>query len=168
MAAERAEAAAWQERVRRIAVLALALALLWLPAAAGGSQPRTSLSAVQDDLMCVACHEPLAVSQSPQAESERQLIRQLIARGYTKARIERVMVAQYGPSVLARPPASGFNLSVYLLPPAAVLAGLAIVGFAVVRWRRNAGRRATSEPPAAALPSSDLKRLDDELARYRG
>ena len=168
MARKRAQAATRQERVTRTTALALALALLWMLTAAAAAQPHTSLSAVQDDLMCVACHEPLAVSQSPQADSERELIRQLIARGYTKARIERVMVAQYGPSVLARPPASGFNLSVYVLPPAAVLLGLVIVGFAVTRWRRTAGGRPASERPAAPLSSPDLERLEDELARYRG
>lgn len=118
--------------------------------------------------MCVACHEPLSVSQSPEAGSERQLISHLIALGYTKAHIERVMVAQYGPSVLARPPASGFNLSVYVLPPAAVLVGLAIVAFALVRWRR--GRRGGEVQAAAPPPLSagDARRLDEDLARYRG
>jgi cytochrome c-type biogenesis protein CcmH len=154
--------------VRRAAALVLALALLAPPAAATAAQPRTSLPAVQDDLMCVACHEPLAVSQSPQADSERQLIRQLIARGDTKAQIERVMVAQYGPSVLARPPASGFNLSVYVLPPVAVLVGLAIVALAVRRWRRNAASRAAGLPTAAPLTEADSRRLEEELARYRG
>ena len=45
------------------------------------------------------------------------------------------MVAQYGPSVLAQPPAHGFNLSVYVIP-AAVLVGLVVVGYALARWRR--------------------------------
>ena len=60
--------------------------------------------------MCVACHEPLAVSQSPEAFSERSFIRVLIAQGLTKAQIEKQMVANYGAAVLAKPPASGFNL----------------------------------------------------------
>ena len=117
--------------------------------------------------MCVACHEPLAVSQSPQADSERRLIRHLIALGDTKSQVERVMVAQYGPAVLARPPAHGFNLSVYILPPAAVLAGLAIVGFAVRKWRRSA-RMGARAAPAAPLSAGDAKRLEEELARYEG
>jgi cytochrome c-type biogenesis protein CcmH len=152
------------------AVLALAptLALAPIPQAAAAAQPRTSLTAVQDDLMCVACHEPLAVSQSPQAVSERQLIRHLIALGDTKAQIERVMVAQYGPSVLARPPAHGFNLTVYILPPAALLVGAAIVVFAVGRWRRNARRASANEGAVTPLRDADARRLEDELARYRG
>lgn len=150
-----------------LAATALPGPMLPPPAASASVAPRTSLSAVQADLMCVACHEALAVSQSPQANSERQLIRHLIALGYTKAHIERVMVAQYGPAVLARPPAHGFNLAVYVLPPVAVLLGLAVVGFAVVRWRRSARRRAPSEP-VTALPATDAQRLEQELARFDG
>lgn len=163
--------------MRRIAAFLLAVALLAGPtaglalapgSAAAAARPRTSLMTVQNDLMCTACHEPLANSQSPQANSERALIRHLIALGDTKAQIERVMVAQYGPSVLARPPAQGFNLSVYILPPAAVLVGLAVIGFAVVRWRRSARLRAAAEPAAAPLGAADARRLEEELAGFDG
>ena len=70
--------------------------------------------------MCVSCKEPLSVAQSPQAMAERNFIRTLVAQGQTKAQIERALVAQYGTAVLGRPPAHGFNLTVYILPPALV------------------------------------------------
>ena len=148
-------------------VFAVLMPLAWAAQALGAAPPRTSLTAVENDLMCVACHEPLAVSQSPQAESERRLISHLIALGDTKPQIEHVMVAQYGPSVLAQPPAHGFNLSVYVIPPAAVLVGLAVVGYALARWRR--GRRG-EEPGARVQPLSaaDAQRLQEDLARYEG
>ena len=44
-------------------------------------------------------------------------IRGLISQGLTKKQIERQLVAQYGPAVLGKPPAHGFNLTVYVLPP---------------------------------------------------
>lgn len=148
-------------------VLAALMPLAWAAPASAAAPPRTSLTAVQNDLMCVACHEPLAVSQSPQAESERRLISHLIRVGDTKAQIEHVMVAQYGPSVLARPPAHGFNLSVYVIPPAAVLAGLLVVGFALARWRR--GKRGEERSAGAApLTERDAQRLQEDLARYKG
>ena len=37
--------------------------------------------------MCTACHEPLAVAQSLEADSERAYIRGLIAQGQTKSQI---------------------------------------------------------------------------------
>jgi cytochrome c-type biogenesis protein CcmH len=151
-----------------LAASALPGPMLPPPAAAVAAQPRTSLTAVQDDLMCVACHEALGVSQSPQADSERRLIRHLIALGDTKAQIERVMVAQYGPSVLARPPAHGFNLTVYILPPVAVLAGLAIVVFAVRRWRGNTRQAGAKQVAAASVTKADARRLEEDLARYEG
>ena len=40
---------------------------------------KTSYLAVVDDVMCVVCHEPLGVAQSPEAFQERDYIRQLIA-----------------------------------------------------------------------------------------
>jgi cytochrome c-type biogenesis protein CcmH len=150
-----------------VVVLAGFIPLAWAGQAAGAPPPRTSLTAVENDLMCVACHEPLAVSQSPQAESERRLISHLIALGDTKPRIEHVMVAQYGPSVLAQPPAHGFNLSVYVIPPAAVLVGLVVVGYALTRWRR-AKRNEQPGVGVAPLSAGDAQRLQEDLARYKG
>lgn len=157
-------------RLRRRPVLLAALLALAAPlaaptAAAATAPARTSLPAVQDDLMCVACKEPLAVSQAPQANAERGLIRHLIALGYTKAQIEREMVAQYGPAVLAKPPGEGINVSLYALPPAVVVVGLLIVGYAVRKWRMNA---TPSAPEQAPLKSPDAQRLDEDLAHFKG
>ncbi len=61
---------------RRLASILLAvavLATLALPIATAGADtaPRASLTDIENDVMCVSCREPLAVAQSPQAESER-------------------------------------------------------------------------------------------------
>jgi cytochrome c-type biogenesis protein CcmH len=158
------------------------LALLGAPATALAGQARASLTDIENDVMCVACHEPLAVAESPQADSERNYILMLIRRGETKAEIERELVAQYGPSVLGKPPAQGFSLSLYILPPALVVIGLLILAVTLPRWRRRTRAIQAASPgpegsatPAAggangslALSSKEAQRLDDELTRYGG
>lgn len=151
------------------AVLAVALVL---PAAstAGAVQPRVSLTDIENDVMCVSCHEPLAVAQSPQAFAERNYIRTLIAQGQTKAQIEQALVGQYGPAVLGKPPAHGFNLTVYILPPLILIAGIGTLLLLLPKWRRrsraNAAAPAPSQQPSIA--TADAHRLDDELRRYGG
>ncbi len=157
--------------MRKLAALTALLAMLGLPAAALAVRARTSLTAVEADAMCVVCGESLAVAQSPQADSERAYIVMLINRGDTKPQILRELVAQYGPAVLAKPPASGFSLSLYVLPPALVAAGLLILALTLPRWRARTRRRAaTAAMPAAALAlnPADAQRLEDELSRYDG
>jgi cytochrome c-type biogenesis protein CcmH len=148
-----------------VAIMAIVAALASQAAAA---TPRASLSDIELDVMCVSCHEPLALAQSPQAESERAYIRGLIAQGMTKPQIERQLVAQYGPSVLGKPPAHGFNLTVYVLPPALLLAGAAILAIALPRWRRRT-RAAAAKAPRTSGPTlndADARRLDEDLARF--
>jgi cytochrome c-type biogenesis protein CcmH len=131
--------------------------------------PRTSLTAVEQDVMCPSCREPLAVAQSPQANSERAYIRKLVTEGLTKQQIEQNLVGQYGTTVLGRPPASGFNVTVYVLPPALVAAGLVILGITLPRWRRRT--RAAQSRAAPAPPSFDpaeAARLEQELGQFRG
>jgi cytochrome c-type biogenesis protein CcmH len=156
---------------RSPASLAAILAIALTPtSAASAAAPRASLTDIENDVMCVACHEPLAVAESPQAYAERAFIRGLIAQGLTKAQIERQLVAQYGPAVLGKPPAHGFNLTVYVLPPAIVLFGLGILAFALPRWRRRANA-ANARAPAGAPPTpsaADAQRLEDDLAAHRG
>jgi cytochrome c-type biogenesis protein CcmH len=157
--------------MRRAALSALAalaaLAALTAAGPAGASAgPRASLTDIENDVMCTICHTPLAVSQSPEADRERAFISNLIAKGYTKPQIENELVAQYGPSVLALPPAHGFNLTVYILPPAIVLLGVAGLIWALPRWRRRTRAAAAARSPAPTLDPVDAERLDQDLANH--
>jgi cytochrome c-type biogenesis protein CcmH len=156
--------------IRAVAVsgaVILALACSAASAVPTAAVPRASLSDIENDVMCVSCHEPLALAQSPQAYAERNFIRSLIGQGQAKAQIEQALVAQYGPAVLGRPPAHGFNLTVYLLPPALLLAGLAALAVMLPRWRRRARMAAPSLPSGPALDPADARRLEDDLARHQ-
>jgi cytochrome c-type biogenesis protein CcmH len=150
--------------MRRAVGIVAALAL-GAPTLAVAAAPRASLTDIENDVMCVVCNEPLAVSQSPQADRERAFINNLISKGENKHQIEQALVVQYGPSVLALPPAHGFNLTVYVLPPAIVLLGLAGLAFALPRWRRRT-RAAAERAPVPALDPGDAHRLDEDLARH--
>ncbi len=156
--------------MRRALIVLLSLAVLGAPAgsAVADAAPRASLSDIENDVMCVSCREPLAVAQSPQALAERSFIRTLIAKGLTKAQIEQQLVAQYGVAVLGRPPADGFNLTVYILPPAILILGAGILIVTLPRWRRRAKARAAASPssPTPSLDPAEAKRLDEDMARY--
>ena len=149
--------------------LGLTLPVISPVAAKGAIQPRASLTQIENDVMCVVCNTPLAVSQSPQADAERRFISDLIAKGYTKSQIERTLVSQYGPAVLARPPAHGFNLTVYVLPAAIVLLGVAGLAFILPRWRRRTRALQAAAGGAANNPTldpADAQRLEEDLARH--
>jgi cytochrome c-type biogenesis protein CcmH len=131
--------------------------------------PRASLTDIEGDVMCTSCREPLAVAQSPQADSERAYIRGLIAHGETKSQILNNLVAQYGPAVLGKPPARGFNLTVYVIPVAILAVGAAVLALTLPRWRRRT--RAAAREPAGAAPAldpADTQRLEQELSQFQG
>jgi cytochrome c-type biogenesis protein CcmH len=150
--------------VRRKA-LALMLALsLAAPASALAVQPKTSLSDIEDEVMCLVCGTPLNVSDSPQAQDERAFITKLIDRGYTKKQVKDAMVAQFGPGVLDVPRGHGFDLAAYLVPAAVIVGAAGAIAVAVTRWRRS---RSTGELTAAGVPSSkDSALLREDLERY--
>ena len=155
---------------RLIALAALTLALagtspaLTAPVQAAGD---VNFYSAVTQFMCTTCHEPLNQVNSPQAISEKQTLQGLINKRLTLAQIKRGMEAQYGPQVLAQPPASGFNLTVYVLPPAIFLGGLALLAYTLPKWRERS-RRAAAAPltAGAALSSDDARRLDAELDHF--
>ena len=151
---------------RASVVAAVAVLLLALAPAALAIAPRTSLTTIEPQVMCVVCKIPLNVAQSPQADRERVFIQSLINQGETQSQIKTALVAQYGPAVIATPSTHGFGLVAYIVP---VLAVLALVGLLIVllpRWRRREAQ--APRAPQAALAADDRARLDAELARYDG
>ena len=169
MARRAAPARLWLVRIRLIGSLGLLIALGCAGAAAPGAsaaRPRTSLPAIEREVMCVTCKIPLNVAQSPQADRERAFIQSLIEEGQSEAQIKRALVGQYGPTVLALPGAHGFGLAAYLVPVGAVLALLAVLLLLLPRWRRKPHASPTGEVRSAALSPADAVRLDADLARF--
>jgi cytochrome c-type biogenesis protein CcmH len=154
---------------RLAAVLLLTTWALAAPAALAASpHPRASLTDIENDVMCTLCHESLAVANSPQADAERNYIRGLIAKGQTKQQIEQNLVSQYGEAVLGKPPASGFNLTVYVLPPAILAAGILILAITLPRWRRRTRAASRASAPAPAFDPAESARLEHDLSQFRG
>jgi cytochrome c-type biogenesis protein CcmH len=154
--------------MRVVIALLAACVSLWgpvAPALAAVGCPRTSEVAMESKIMCQVCGVPLALANSLEADRERVLIGRLVARCESASQIEAAMVAQYGPSILATPPAHGFAITAWLVPGIAIaIAGLGIGGGLVSVRRRQRTRR--DGPPVAAVTAAEDARLDAALAAY--
>jgi cytochrome c-type biogenesis protein CcmH len=144
-------------------LLAGVLSLAALAPPAHGAEPRTSLPDVEDEVMCPICGTTLELSEAPQAERERALIRRLIVAGRTKEEIKEVLVAEYGPEVLALPEGEGFDLTAWVIPGAAILLAAGLLGLGLIRVRSRSASEDGERPP---LPRHDARALDDDLGRY--
>jgi cytochrome c-type biogenesis protein CcmH/NrfF len=148
------------------AALALAGALALSGAAMAAAEcPKTSLAAVEADAMCPVCGTSLGLAtEAPQANRQRALIQRLVDRCRSKEQIEDVLVAQYGPGVLALPEPKGFNATAYLVPALAVLLAACGIAIAARRWRRRGGGAAGGDAPPEDGAAG--RRLDADLERY--
>lgn len=163
-------------RLLAAASLLAALLLVLLTAAAHAATPRTSLEAVERELMCVTCKTPLNQSDAVQANRERGEIERLVAQGKTKQQVIDGMVDVYGEDVLLNPPEDGLRAARWILPAIAALIGVAILLVVVRRWRRRTGTPDDDLPAPDAEPdlessspdltADDQRRLNDDLRRY--
>ncbi len=147
---------------RRVVAL-VAAALFALVAAA--ATPVTSMPDVEDEVMCTTCGVPLNIAESPQADRQRAFIRTQVDKGLTKDEVKAVLVAEYGPDVLAMPQDEGIGRAAYLVPIVIVLGGVALLAVLLPRWRRREPAAApASGAGAVAVSDAELARLDRELA----
>lgn len=155
---------------------ALLLLLISFVAPANGATPRTTLDAVQDELMCVTCRTPLNQSNAAQALEERDEIEKLVSQGKTKQQAIDAMVAIYGDPVLIDPPQKGLRIARIAIPGVAAVIGVTLLIVLIRRWRRRALLDdADDDEPAGGpdhdssspgLTDDDRRRLDAELERY--
>ncbi|MGC1853362.1 MAG: cytochrome c-type biogenesis protein CcmH [Solirubrobacterales bacterium] len=151
--------------MRRASFL-MALMLLALASPTFAASPQTSISDVEDEVMCPICGTLLELAESPQAQRQRVLIKRLIAEGRDKEEIKDVLVAQYGRGVLALPGGSGFDLSAYLVPAIAFAMAVIALALGLRRWRGGAQPPGPDDSAANGPRSEDAERLEADLARY--
>ena len=151
--------------MKALVAFVVTLAALVSPGAAGAANcTKTSVSDLEDEVMCPVCGTSLGLArEAPQAKRESAFIARLVERCHSKEEIKAALVAEFGDGVLALPSHDGFNLSAYLAPLLGILLAGAGIGLALVRWRRAAAK--APEPGAAiasagGLDAHDAARLD--------
>jgi len=121
-------------------------------------------------LRCPVC-QGLSVSDSPatMARNMKAEVREKLAKGYDQEQILAYFERSYGEFVRLEPPMRGVNWLVWFGPVAVLLAGGAVIAWAMKRSRREpaaAGGRevAFAAPAASDLPSRDSVPADPKLA----
>jgi len=107
---------------------------------------------VAGEYFCPVCQgESVATSVAPESVEIRGLIRRWLSEGRSQVQIRSTLLADYGPSILEKPPGSGISLLVWVVPALVVGLAAAGLGFGLTRWRRTS---AALEVPAAAVPAA--------------
>jgi len=145
--------------MRRVLALTLAVLFALAPAAALGVRA----GEIHEKLRCPTCSTTLDVSNAPIAERMKLQIDDRLAKGWSEQRIIDEFVQEFGPTVLATPAKSGFDLVAWLVPGIAILAGLCAVPFVARAWAK---RRAPVTAPAPPLSADDADRLQRELDAF--
>ena len=136
---------------------------------AGASYDEAEAQAIDQMLMCPVCPaQTIDQTEVPLAKQMRAQVRELLASGATRGEVLAWFAApeRYGPSVLAEPPRSGFNLIAWIVPGVAVVAAL-IGGLLTLRaMRRRSGDDDIPAPDAS--PPDELQpylaQVDSELS----
>lgn len=148
-------------------LLALALALVFA-APALASERHPTLGELEGEVMCPVCKTTLDQSSSPAARQIERLITGWIREGKTKSQIKALLVANYGPAILAEPSKHGFNLLAWVLPLAGLGLGAVALGALSWRWARGHGPAAAAGAEGPPLDPELERRVEEELARFDG
>ena len=160
-------AAAGMPKIRRHGPLIAigVLFALFVVIAACSSKERTIAergNALDRQLICPICPgETIDQAQVQIAKDMRKIVREKLANGEDEAEIKDFFVARYGVSVLASPPASGFNLLIWIVPPVGLAGALGAL-YLILREMRRRG-----PVPAIAGGDAAMDTANETLAPYR-
>jgi cytochrome c-type biogenesis protein CcmH len=146
-------------------VVALALAMIhvaWLPAYAQQTERAKTLG---KKLMCMCgCNQILTACNHVGCSTSSAMLKkldQVVARGEPDDLTQQSFVQEYGLSVLAEPPAKGFNRVAWFIPIVAFALGLGIVLVVISHWRR----RVALAPAGPSIPPEMLERARRQADR---
>ncbi len=145
-----------------LAWLALLALLALAPAAAAQEQeldPR--VFEIANELRCPTCvSESVGQSNAAIAREMRTLIQEQLETGANRAEVLVFFQERYGDWILLDPPKRGVNLALWLLPVAAALGGLTMLGVLLRRWRAAGAAHVEADPADVARVRAVLGATD--------
>ena len=140
---------------RSLQVMAVSLAALLLMGA--GDDPR--FDKLGHKMMCACgCRQILLECNHvgcSYSDRMRDELSTALTRGDSDDLVVQAFVQKYGPTVLAAPPATGFNLVAWVMPFAVFFAAMGFAVLVVLRWKQ----RAPAAAPVSESPELEAMRL---------
>jgi cytochrome c-type biogenesis protein CcmH len=113
---------------------------------------------------CVTALNHCPHENCPIKTEMHKIINADLAEGKTEQATIQDLVDHYGEKVLAAPPASGFNLTAWILPGLGLIVGLVLAIAIVRRWRRPALQAA----PASPVDDNLRAAVEEEMKKFVG
>ena len=154
--------------IATFALLGIATLPLIVPVGAEQFSERAKRIGSQLNCMCGSCNMTAAgcshpggefSGPCPRAKGMLQEIDQRGAKGETDEQIVQAFVKEFGSTVYAEPPKSGFSLVAWVMPTAYLVLGTLVVVFVISRWlKKNASGVRESRAPGHAVSPELLER----------
>ena len=149
-------------------ILSILVALLALGCAADTLTLEEQAQAIDQRLMCPVCPaETIDQSQADVALQMRELVREKLRAGESEGQIYDFFVERYDKGVLAEPPAEGFNVLVWIIPPVTLVLGLALLWFGIRHLGRPETHRMSSRGDWEAESERYLREVNEEFEAFR-
>jgi len=141
-------------------VLALVIAISVLPLVAQ-QQPADRVKTIGGKFLCMCgCNQVLTQCNHVGCTMSAAMLKNLsewVNRGDSEATITQAFVQQFGTTVYAEPPKSGYSMIAWAMPAVYFVVGAGLVLFVISRWRKRpqaAGVDATAPVTAAGVKIS--------------
>jgi cytochrome c-type biogenesis protein CcmH/NrfF len=159
-------------KARPIAALALltlfaSTPLLVVPL--GAQQLTDRAKQVGGKFMCMcSCNQVLTECNHVGCSTSASMLKELsvaLARGDSEDAITQMFVQEFGTTVYAEPPKSGFSLVAWALPSIYLFVGTAVVILVILRWRKRPAQESGPTVGAPAISAELLERAKAQASR---
>lgn len=124
------------------------------------------VNAIAKQLYCPVCEDvPLDSCPTLACIQWRELIRDLLAEGWSEAEIKNYLIDEYGDMVVAVPPPRGFNWLFYVIPPVAILTGSLIFIQSLKAWKSTRPLPENDQHPPEPPADEYVARMEEELRK---
>src|SRR5882724_1007099 len=152
---------------RRVAPLLLIVAFAVLPLFA--QQQADRVKEVGGKFLCMCnCGQILTQCNHVGCTMSASMLKELgamVNRGDSEDKITQTFVQEFGTTVYAEPPKSGFSLVAWLMPVFYFLIGAAIVVFFINKWRKQAPAPVAVAPAGVHISPEAYERARSQANR---
>ncbi len=147
-------------------LIALGGGLLYIAPAPAAAQDTDRAKQIGKRLICMCnCNQILTACNHVGCTTSTVMLKkldQVVARNESDDLTIQAFIQEYGQTVLAEPPSTGFNRLAWFIPGIAFSAGLLMVVVVILHWRRRVPASASGPPVGLDVLERARKQADRE------